>query len=370
MAITLNQNEIYSALSNMIISQQVFADRLNVDGGELVDMARIEAGLYGDTVQFFAADALHSYPWANDAEAVNLLDISRAAAPEVQAVTINKFRQICLTLDDYLSKRAWSTEGTFSSFNSLMESMLSKSKRIHDVTTYNTFFGTAQSSTGAQSQSVTVPAGSTAETEAKLIAEKIANIFVDLKDISRDFNDYGHVTQFNEQQIMVVFNSEKVNHIRKVDLPAIFHNEDLIKNLTKHVLPARYFGRPVAASDKGAGKVIDASDAYDSTKGTIRSLVEKTVTVSSVTYDLYPGDEIPSGATVKAVGDFTESEVYVVDSTIICKIVVKLPPFMSAFEVGTSFFNPRSLTTNRYITWGYNTLAYLKAYPMITLRQA
>ena len=43
---------------------------------------------------------------------------------------------------------------------------------------------------------------------------------------------------------------------------------------------------------------------------------------------------------------------------------------MSAFEVGTSFFNPKSLTENHYLTFGYNTLEYLKNYPFITVSEA
>ena len=41
---------------------------------------------------------------------------------------------------------------------------------------------------------------------------------------------------------------------------------------------------------------------------------------------------------------------------------------MSAFEVGTSFFNPKSLTENHYLTFGHNTIEYLKAYPMVTVK--
>ena len=50
------------------------------------------------------------------------------------------------------------------------------------------------------------------------------------------------------------------------------------------------------------------------------------------------------------------------------KVYVKLPPYMSAFEVGTSFFNPRSLTENNYLTFGHNTLEYYKAYPLVTVK--
>ena len=88
----------------------------------------------------------------------------------------------------------------------------------------------------------------------------------------------------------------------------------------------------------------------------------KTYTKSSTQYHVFPGDVIPAGVEIEI------GEGYTVDADIICKIVVKLPPFMSAFEVGTSFFNPRSLTENHYLTFGHNTLVALKNYPFVTLR--
>ena len=99
-------------------------------------------------------------------------------------------------------------------------------------------------------------------------------------------------------------------------------------------------------------------------------MVEKDVTVSAVAYHVFPGDEIPAGATIKASGDFELGETYIEDGTVICKVLVKLPPIMSAFEVGTSFFNPRSLTENHYLTWGHNTLEKLDNYPFITIKAA
>jgi hypothetical protein len=43
---------------------------------------------------------------------------------------------------------------------------------------------------------------------------------------------------------------------------------------------------------------------------------------------------------------------------------------MSAFEVGTSFFNARSLTSNHYLTFGHNTLERLVDKPFITVTYA
>lgn len=372
----LTQNEIYSALYNMIISQEVFADRIS-DMNELVDKAKSDGSLYGDTKLFYAAAPLHSAAWGNDAEAVNLLDIARPDAPECQAIRLDQFRIIALTLDDYLSKRGWSDEFAFGQFNSVMESYIQTTKRIYDVTLYNCFFGNAESSTGAQQDKVILTVSDTPETRAKKIAEKVANIAVEMTDVSRKYNDYGQVTKFSADQLMIVWNSRYINEIRKVDTPAIFHKDGLIDKFADNVLQAKYFGRAIDESTDAAasGKMINSSTgAYDATKGVIRTKVEKSVTVSSKTYDLYPGEQIPTGAIIKVTGvstaDFTKDEVYVEDASIVCKIVVKLPPMMSAFEVGTSFWNARSLTMNRYLIWGYNSLEYLKAYPIVTLREA
>jgi hypothetical protein len=100
-------------------------------------------------------------------------------------------------------------------------------------------------------------------------------------------------------------------------------------------------------------------------------MVEKEVTVSGTKYELYPGDEIPAGATIVAsTGDFLPGEVYFETSDVICKVFTEYPPFMSAFEVGTSFFNPKSLTENHFLTWGRNSIEYLKGKPFLTVKAA
>lgn len=388
----LNSNEIFSALYNMIISQEVFSNDLGKHQ-TLVDEARVDGGLYGDTKLYYSTDVLKSAPWGNDAEAANLLALHRPEAPEVQAIVLDKFRSISLTVDNYLSKRAWADEGAFSSFTSVMLGWIRETKRVYDGTHYNTFIGTTVSSTGKQEISVDLQTGSghplynlsgveKEQMEAMLIAQKLADLFVEMGDYSRDFNDYGNLRSYSEDSIKVIWNSSFVNKIRKIDLPTIFHKDGLMDKFEEKVLPSRYFGEVITSSNiasysaatPAAGKPIDSDDGSyvpgaAHANGCIRSLVEKDVTVSSVAYHVFPGDEIPAGATIVAsTGDFLPGEVYIETADVICKVVVKLPPFMSAFEVGTSFFNAKSLTENHYLTWGFNTLEYLKNYPFITVK--
>ena len=376
-AFTLTANEIYETLANMIISQEVFADNLG-EHQTLVDKARVDGGLYGDTKLYYATDVLKSHDWLNDAEAENLLKVERPQDPEVQAIKLDVFKQIRLTLDNYLTKRAWMNEGAFSSFNGIMLGWMRETKRVYDGTLYNVFIGTTSSAAAKQNVEIVLPAGGTEANDkqrAMLIARGLADLFVEMSDYSRDFNDYGYFRSYAKDGIKVIWNSKFVNEIRKVDLPTIFHKDGLVDKFEEDVLAPRYFGRAVAASDKGSGKVINADGEYDPTKGTLRSKVEKDIGVGSGTASagtaaqhVFPGDELPSGAEIGAGKDFEESEVYVEDADVICKVLVKLPPFMSAFEVGTTFFNPRSLTENHYLTFGHNSLAYLKNYPFITVK--
>ena len=338
----LKSNEIFSALYNMIISQEVFADNIS-QHQTLVDKARVDGGLYGDTKLYYATDALKSAPWGNDAEATNLLALHRPPAPECQEIVLDQFRQICLTVDNYLTKRAWMAEGAFSSFNGVMLGWMRETKRIYDGTLYNVFIGTTKSAKAAQNVTVTAGAG------AQEIAETLANLIVAMGDYSRDFNDYGFLRSYTEGEIKVIWNSKYVNKIKKIDLPTIFHKEGLMDKFEEEILPARYFGT-----------VNGAQVATSSNTGQYRSVVEKDYGATHV----FPGDAIPAGVVI------AKGEGYLVDEKVICKVLVKLPPYMSAFEVGTSFFNPKSLTENHYLTFGYNTLEYLKNYPFITVSEA
>lgn len=361
---TLRSNEIFAALYNMIISQQVFSDNIYDTKASLVDAARVDGSLYGDTKLYYSTDVLKSAPWGNDAEAANLLNLYRPDAPECQAIVIDKFRQICLTVDNYLSKRAWGTEGAFSEFNSVMLGWIRDTKRVYDSTLYNSYIGTAETSIGGQEVVINLAKAPTTATEieaynriaAQTIATEMADLIVDLEDVSRNFNDYKNLRSYSSDSLIVVWNSDWKNKITKLDLPMIYHKEGLIDKFGEYTLPSRYFG-----------KVNTTAGSAGASNSTVRSLIEADYTVGSgtdaVVTHCFPGDLIPSSAAYAA------NETYTVDPTVAFKIMHKRSvPYMSAFEVGTSFFNPKSLTETHYLTFGHNTLEYLKNYPLITVR--
>lgn len=352
----LNSNEIL-AIYNMIISQQVFADNLDGDAHNLVDQARVDGSLFGDTKLYYATDALKSHEWGNDEEATNLLAIARPDAPKCQPITLDKFRQIDLTLDQYLSKRAFADEGAFSSFNSVMQQWIQGTKKLYDNKTYKAFIGTVESNVGKQEQVINITTeteGLTGEekrrVEAGVIGEAVAKLLTDMADETRDYNEYGFMRSYSAGKLKFIWNSDAVAGIQARDLPTIYHQE-IIDKFNEYSLPGKYFGT-----------VVTSAGTAD---GVICSLIEQVVSKSgSADVHVFPGEVIPAGYTVPA------NTAYKPDNTILFKVFGKLPPYMSAFEVGTSFFNPKSLTETHYLTWGHNTLTKLDNYPCVTVRKA
>lgn len=334
----LNVNEIFGAMYNMIIGQEVFAD--NIKGDTLVDKARVDGTLYGDTKLYYGTDALASYAWGNDAEAANLLNIYRPAAPDVQAITIDVFRQIPLTVDNYLTKRAWGTEGAFSSFNSVMLGWLKETKKMYEDTTYKVYIGTTSTNVGSQ----LVEVDSAVAADAARLAAKLADVVTEMTDYNTEYSDNGNHRRYSESEIKFIFNSKYINRITNVDLPVIFNNSGLKATFSKEVLPAKYFGT--------VNSTVKTADANT------RSVREQVI--GNKHY--FAGEKIDAGTSVPAGASYQE------DDKIVCKILVKLPPYMGAFEASTSFFNAKSLTENHYITFGHNTLEYLKDKPFVTVK--
>jgi hypothetical protein len=342
----LTSNKIFGSMLNMIISQEVFADNIKGTFSKLVDMNRVDGTLYGDTKLFYATDCLESVDWLNDAEAANLLELHRPEAPHVQSIVMDKFRQIRLTVDNYLTKQAWATEGAFASFNSIMLGWMRDTKRIYDSKLYNAFIGTQVTDIGKQEQDLTIPEGADF---GRAVAEKLANILVEVQDADRAYNDLGYMRSYDEADFICIFPGKVYNSIKKIDLPVIFHNEGLLGEFEQIVLPDKYFG------------TVNAGAAEGNANGTVRSLIEQTIGGDHY----FPGDSIDEGVTAPAGTSYTESQ------DVVFKLIHKRAvPYMSAFEVGTSFFNPRSLTTNHYLTFGHNTLERLVDKPFITVSHA
>ena len=341
----LNVNAIQSALFNMIISQDIIGGSIK-NNYNLVDKAKDEAGLYGDTKLYYDSPNLTPVTWVqDDDEFINVLKLHRPGAPKVQKLVIDVFKQVAVTKDNYLSKQAFATEGAFTAYIGVLESRLSKAKEVYLNKTYNTFIGTAEGDATINEFEINTAAGNNSTGEN--IAYNMANLIDDMKDYSTNYTKNGFERAFGEEDIKIVWNNKYVNAVKKIDLPSVFHDEALQSTFVGDVLPARYFG--------------EANEHTTSVQGDRATHdLYLTTTVAGDTY-VPAGDLIPAGLTI-AKGD-----AYTVNDKIICKVFTKLPPVLEAFSVGTDFFNARNLSTNMYLTFGHSTLALLDSEACVTV---
>ena len=379
MAITLNNNAIYSVFQNMIISQQTFANPIGGLKSDIVDKNRVDGTLYGDQKSYKSVDMIHSVAWTNDSEATNLLALKRNNNVKDETITLDQFRMFKLTLDSFLTKQAFMNEGNFANFNSVQLSMIRDGLKAFDVSTYNTYIGTH----GTQTRTITVGAGAN---EALVLANGVADILDDMAELSRDYNYNQFLRAFGKEDYSIIFNNRYLNGWKYQDLPIVFHKDGILAD--HDVMNERYFGIPIteanystySAATPTAGKPIDSDDGTyvpgtNHANGTLRVLEECSVTVGGTTYELFAGEEVPSGAVVydstAAAGSKVKVPCYIQDNTIVGIILGNLAvPYMSAAENSTAFYNPQSLTTTNFLIFGRNTLKALGEKPYVVIRKA
>lgn len=362
----LNPNEVFGSIYNMIINQVVKAPSL-VDNYNFVEKFRTEGSMYGDTVLFYDQDVLSTREWLGDAEAQNLLAVERPADPECQAVTLNKFRICKTSLDNYLTKRAWSTENAFTQFNDIVMSMVSATKKLYEVTLINAYLGTVEGA--AVGSDYTVPLSDIEETgeaknrlEAQTIAQYIADLIVNLKDYSRDYNDYGFMRAYSEEDLMVIWNAKYVNKINKLDLPTIFNKAGLMDKFEQNILPARYFGTDVDTNSLPSDLTVQSNGKIKIGSG------YSGVAIRTKEEDVFASGHKFAGEALAPGDEFVPGKGYYEDSDIICKVITKdTIKYMAGFETATDFFNPQALITSKMLVFGFSEPTRLLGQPCITV---
>lgn len=374
---TLRPNEVFRTIFNMIISQYVFSDNIETQAyRSLVNRFREEGSLFGDTKLYYATDILRTKPFVLDSvNQLNLLAIDRPKDPECQAIVLDVFRFIEVTLDEYFSKRAFSSASTFADYNGQMLNWLRETKEVYDETTFNTYVGTVKSEGDTQQQTVTLSAyaaddqndtATIEESKRRLIAEvigqKLQDIFVDMRDVSRKWNDYGYTRKYDPSNFEVIWNADWVNFIKGTSLPTIFHKDGLFEIKEENILPAHYFG--TVNSSSGTVAAADTNFALEET------FVED-ATTSTDNGDYWAGQALPVGHAFAASSTYTKTPGVMSNGSVICKLVHKgAIPYMSGYQTQKEFINPKNLSTNHYLHFAHNTLQYLYNYPLVTLKAA
>ena len=397
----LTPNKIVAGLYNAIIAHYTEANNIKSMASKLVNMFKMDGSVYGDKYLYTSLDINKTGEFTGTD--YNVLEPEPFEQPYTQAITIDTFRQTAVTISDYLTRSAWENEYSFSNFIGVLLTFLEDTKRVYECSLVNTYVGSTSTSLGKQTQIVTFEADSAGvEAEHRLnaqtIAKTVADVVVDLTNPSRDYNDIGFMRSYNPEDLVCIFPASKKNAITYLDEPTIFHKDGLFSNLENVVLPDNYFLKttsdpiPFIAVDGTTTPTIYAIKEMDCTYTVLAGGPSGSDTYTRVVH-YFPGNHIAKevaiidnkgntrtaalasykldGATAAVSTEFAVGDFGVIDDTILVKILSKDSiKFMSGFSVGTSFWNPKSLSTNHYLTWSHSSLDYLKDKPFITLKKA
>lgn len=351
MAITLNSNAVIAALSNQIIRQIVNGDNIaNKSVTKFCDEATREGGLYGDSILVYDSDTLKTR--AFDPNDLNILQPEKTPDIKEQRFVIDNFRTIGAYIPtNFLFKQAWESEGSYGEIVGVIKATLMDTKDIYRGTTYNVFIGTTKPEKTTQVKEITLTPGQ----EGAEIATEISNIMDDLSDPTREYNDYGFKRSYNYKDMKVIISSEWLNKVKKIELPGVFHDEELKNTFSNdNKLLSKYLGNMNDAT------VLKADGT------TIRAAEEVEINGE----DYMPGDLLPKD-TVLVASNAIKIKSYKQDSDIIGLMFIKgkMPPYFSALSVATSFYNPKNLSENNWLHFGSNTLNYLKGAPFIVIKK-
>lgn len=311
-------------------------------------------------------DIQGTYEFGMDAEAPKLLAINRNKTQKVEKYTIKNWRQTDVTNDAYISRRAFLEEGTFATFNGYLVGTLAKAMDAFETGSVKTGVGTYTNPELVIN--VTMPAADGTEATERIRAAKIRQAILDLKadmaDNQRKYNGYGFYASYDWNDFTSAFNTKYINEVNALALYSAF-NEQYINEATS--------GRNW--TPKWFGNVNTNSGTTDPGNTTTYSLIERNSDgtdnfpltqeqLNDGVYRIFPGDLLPEDF------DYEPNETYDKDEKVIAKVFApEYVYYMTGYEQGESFYNPRSATTNHYLRKGYSPVQVSSFVPFITLRE-
>lgn len=398
---SLNSNEFLSGLYNAYGLVYTYGNNLGGRGDSLAERFKADGGQYRDQLVYTDVDVLYSRIW--DKNDTNVLATENKGMYTQQYITIDSFRQIGLTVDAFLTKRAWMDAGKYDEFRSVILKQISDTKQVYEDTLVDTFVGVHKSGAAAANITITMPTNDDPEKQNRLRAmevfKTIGDTFNSLADYNRSFNENSYLKRFGMDDCMLVFSDKYANEFRYVDTPTVFHKDDLLAK--GKILNRKYFGTPITSATTTAdgnthraveNMIITVSATASSTKSGYKYAAPAAGNNRAI--QVFPGDLLPE-ATPLTTGDAaytanvsvyfanpvgaaatkaftasvcTSANAYAEDGKVICKIIHKdAVKYLSSITTQTEFVNGKNHTQNMYLTWGYSYPAALKGYPFITV---
>ena len=360
----LNTNFVFNALYNQIISMQVFPTGIS-DLSGIYASRKVDGTLYGDTKLYVSTDALKSYAWDGSDTGYNLLTIHQPPMPAEKKIQMGVYRQIPLTITNYLVKQASKDEGSFSTFTGVLLSWMSKTKEVYEHTKFTTDIVT-KSQASAKGLGV-IDLTNTDFTDAfdmykwrgQELFRQLEDYVEELKEPSRNYNDLAFLRNYTLEDFDIVVPLGVLSSVTKHDVPYLFNPDSKISVKEIHW---KYFG----TKNTTAGTTTASNN-------NIRSYIEKDYGTAPNIVHVFPGDLIPNSTAYLAnetyTATFTTRPDIGTNNVPILLVHKQDFPIMSAFVVQTSFFNARRLDMNNYLTFGHNDVeqAHIEEYALLKL---
>lgn len=393
---TLNVNEWDSALYNAYKIMGCKDNLEDLDMG-LVSAITEEGGKFQDKNQYSFINVVSTREW--DPTDTNVLAFEERPEVKQQEIVVKNKRQVAITKSFFLDKRAWGSPDAYAQYIGLVDSQVSKAKKVYDQKFVNVGVGTLESNVGAQQQTVKLYAVGETDTakdieaknrmNAQLIAEKVTHIKNLLRDPNSDFNDLGFLDSFGDAKMTVLWNEEFLNSIHMLDLPTTYN--DKYFDFNGRQMLAKYLASGTSAASTADGTT---HRAYNEYKIPVKANGEYIAAASADKYVVVrPGDLLPKGTpivardTAESTATFATSyriwnktvnvnvtvyesvHAYQPNAKIICKILsLDALKFISSFQSDGTFMNYKSNTENIYSTFLFSDVEYLGGYPLVTLK--
>ena len=393
---TLNVNEWDSALYNAYKIMGCKDNLEDLDMG-LVSAITEEGGKFQDKNQYSFINVVSTREW--DPTDTNVLAFEERPEVKQQEIVVKNKRQVAITKSFFLDKRAWGSPDAYAQYIGLVDSQVSKAKKVYDQKFVNVGVGTLESNVGAQQQTVKLYAVGETDTakdieaknrmNAQLIAEKVTHIKNLLRDPNSDFNDLGFLDSFGDAKMTVLWNEEFLTSIHMLDLPTTYN--DKYFDFNGRQMLAKYLASGTSAAGTADGTT---HRAYNEYKIPVKANGEYVAAASAVKYVVVrPGDLLPKVTPIVAketpestavfatsykiwnktvnlnVTVYESVHAYQPNAKIICKILsLDALKFISSFQSDGTFMNYKSNTENIYSTFLFSDVEYLGGYPLVTLK--
>ena len=393
---TLNVNEWDSALYNAYKIMGCKDNLEDLDMG-LVSAITEEGGKFQDKNQYSFINVVSTREW--DPTDTNVLAFEERPEVKQQEIVVKNKRQVAITKSFFLDKRAWGSPDAYAQYIGLVDSQVSKAKKVYDQKFVNVGVGTLESNVGAQQQTVKLYAVGETDTakdieaknrmNAQLIAEKVTHIKNLLRDPNSDFNDLGFLDSFGDAKMTVLWNEEFLNSIHMLDLPTTYN--DKYFDFNGRQMLAKYLASGTSAAGTADGTTHRAFNEY---KIPVKANGEYVAAATATKYVVVrPGDLLPKGTPIVAketpestavfatsykiwnktvnlnVTVYESVHAYQPNAKIICKILsLDALKFISSFQSDGTFMNYKSNTENIYSTFLFSNVEYLGGYPLVTLK--